>query len=225
MEGVLIIVLLVTGCALAVVVFDSGVRNGWTRRIHIQSPGWSWIWSEQGVIVGERVSLLPVTIESAAEFWSAQQGDILEINGADPAVTSLVWQAVEAPTAYQLFQGHAAIHLCDSAPTLIGGISTALQEDASIELGIWLAPEQRGLGLGTEALQLAIEHWSSLGYAVRLSTSVGNEAMLRVAEKVGLERFGTGARTLPNGEVLLGANFRVAESDVSAAPSSTAGER
>ncbi|NNF53129.1 MAG: GNAT family N-acetyltransferase, partial [Acidimicrobiales bacterium] len=149
----------------------------------------------------------------------------LEINGADPAVTSLVWQAVLSPTGYQLFQSQAAIHLGDSDSELIGGISTALQTDNSIELGIWLEPDQRRRGLGTEALQLAIEHWSSLGHSVRLSTSVENEAMLRVAEKVGLERVGTEPRTLPNGKVILGANFLVAEHEVSASPSRTMGER
>ncbi len=225
MDGLLIIVRLVTGCALAVVGRGSGARNGWTRRVQIQPPRWSWIWPEEGVVAGESVSLRPVTSESAVEYWSVQQGDILEINGADPAVTSLVWQAVLSPTAYLLFQGQAAVHLCDSTSTLVGGISTALHIDNSIELGIWLAPDQRGMGFGTEALQLAIDHWSSMGHPVRLSTSVGNEAMLRVAEKVGLERFGTEARTLPNGEVMLGANFRVAGSDIPAAPTHTAGER
>ena len=225
MEGALIIALLVAGCALAVVVFDSGVRTGWTRTVQIQPPEWVWIWPEQRVLAGESVRLLPVTSESAVKFWSAQQGDVLEINGADPELTRLVWKAMALPTAYQLFQGQAAIHLSDPACRLIGGVSTALQKDNSIELGIWLAPDSRGLGLGTEALHLAIEHWKSLGHGVRLSTSVDNTAMLRVAEKVGLARFGTESRTLPNGEVILGANFRVADSDGSVASSRTVGDR
>ncbi|NNF56108.1 MAG: hypothetical protein HKN03_16900, partial [Acidimicrobiales bacterium] len=114
MEGVLIVVLLVTGCALAVAVVESFARNGWTPGVQIKPPGWSWIWPEEGVVAGERVRLHPVTPETAAQFWSVQQGDILEINGADPAVTSLVWQAVLSPTGYQLFQSQAAIHLGDS---------------------------------------------------------------------------------------------------------------
>ncbi len=225
MEGVLLIVLLVAGCAWAIAAFGHRADNRATRVVQIQPPGWTWIWPEEGVVAGERVCLLPVTAENAVQFWSVQQGDILEINGADPAVTSLVWQAVSAPTACLLFQGQAAIHLSDSASTLIGGVSTAYHADNSIELGIWLAREQRGFGFGTAALQLAIEHWCSLGHGVRLSTSVDNEAMLRVAEKVGLERLGTESRTLPNGAVILGANFRFAESAIPTGPSRPVGER
>lgn len=220
MEGALLIVVFVLVCAWAIAAHGPGANNPAIRGVRIQPATWSWVWPEDGVVKGNRILLMPVTSETAAEFWSVQQGDILEINGADPEVTSLVWQAVGAPTAALLFQGQAAIQLCDSAATIIGGISAVLHTGNSIELGIWLAPDQRGIGFGTEALQLAIEHWSSLGYQVRLSTSVGNLAMLRVAEKLGLERVGTEPRTLPDGEVILGANFQLPASDT---PSSAVG--
>ena len=63
--------------------------------------------------------------------------------------------------------------------------------DRTCELSLYLAPEQRGRGLGSELLRRSIEHAPAIGVSTLLGFIFGhNRASLQLVEKHGFARWG-----------------------------------
>jgi L-amino acid N-acyltransferase YncA len=108
----------------------------------------------------------PVTVESR-HAWFAQHS---------PARRPL-WVAVEGEQmlgwlSYSSFYGRPAY-------------------DATCEVSIYLAPEQRGRGLGSDLLRRCIAHAPAIGVTTLLGFIFGHNApSLRLFEKQGFDRWG-----------------------------------
>jgi RimJ/RimL family protein N-acetyltransferase len=88
---------------------------------------------------------------------------------------------------------------------LVGTIEARAPEGAMppgvCELGIELASEIRGRGIGTEAVSLLARHLLANGFSrVQASTDVDNAAMRRALEKAGFRLEGTLRRYMPAGD-------------------------
>jgi len=63
--------------------------------------------------------------------------------------------------------------------------------EQTCEVSVYLAPEHRGRGLGTQLLRRCIEHAPRIGVATLLGFIFGhNELSLRLFEKLGFQRWG-----------------------------------
>lgn len=63
--------------------------------------------------------------------------------------------------------------------------------DGTCEVSVYLAPEQRRRGLGTQLVSRCIEHAPSIGVTTLLGFIFGhNEPSLKLFEKLGFERWG-----------------------------------
>jgi RimJ/RimL family protein N-acetyltransferase len=88
---------------------------------------------------------------------------------------------------------------------LVGTLSAHAPEWASppgvCEIGIELIEDERGRGVGTEAVRLFAEYLLANGFGrVQASTDIGNAPMRRVLEKLGFAYEGTLRSYMPDGD-------------------------
>jgi len=108
----------------------------------------------------------PVTVESRRTWFESHS----------PATRPL-WVALEAGQvigwlSYSSFYGRPAYN-------------------QTCELSLYLAPKQRGRGMGSELLRRSIEHAPAIGVSTLLGFIFGhNQASLRLVEKHGFSRWG-----------------------------------
>ena len=94
-------------------------------------------------------------------------------------------------TRAMLLHGGAFVVVDAETDAPLGGIRAFLHGDA-VELGYWLGPQSRGMGLASRALQLVADTLTERLRPSRLElrTGVGNRASERVAERAGFRRVG-----------------------------------
>lgn len=90
--------------------------------------------------------------------------------------------------------GGRAWLICDDDDRVVGecGTKTAPDDAGAVEIGYGLAPQSRGRGIGTQALQLLIDEVCALPDVRRIDASVhvGNTASIRLLERAGFARDG-----------------------------------
>ena len=87
----------------------------------------------------------------------------------------------------------AAFAIVDAAgDRLLGAVTRFGPEGHQATLGLWLAPDARGRGVGTRSLRLVADWTFATTAAIRLDTfiMVGNEASDRMVERAGFRREG-----------------------------------
>ncbi len=181
------------------------------RRSRIASTGSQWTWPDEAVLRGSEIALEPVTEENKLEWWNTWTSDVLDAMGIDHEAHDEAGRSVPLPGASLQLDGFAVVRALDNEGHLckvVGGVGAMSVGDKTVELGLWLIPQHRGWGAGADALRIAVLHWCDLGYGVGIFTAAANEPMIAVAEKVGLERVGTVERTMPNGRIVNGVEFR-----------------
>ena len=79
-----------------------------------------------------------------------------------------------------------------STGRLLGAVTRFGPDGHQATLGLWLAPEARGRGVGTRALRLVADWTFATTAAIRLDAyiMVGNEASNRMTERAGFQREG-----------------------------------
>lgn len=85
----------------------------------------------------------------------------------------------------------------------LGLISIHTVKDGVAEIGYWVAPWARGLGVCTTAVELLMEYAKGVGEIQAISARVAstNVASRRVMEKSGFEATGETDEQLPDGEL------------------------
>jgi len=88
-------------------------------------------------------------------------------------------------------------------------------DDASADIGYWIAAQHRGRGIATRALVLTarwcLSEWGLV--RLQLNADVGNEASLRVATRAGFQREGTLRSIVQHGRRIDVAFFSLLSSD------------
>ena len=100
----------------------------------------------------------------------------------------------ERPARWQADDGEMTWAITDAESGALLGMVGLHARDASMrELGFWTAPEARGRGVMTAAARLVIRFGFDVLHLGRIEwcALVGNDASLRVAEKLGFQREGT----------------------------------
>lgn len=180
------------------------------RRSRIRSTGTPWTWPEIPVVRGKAVALEPVTDHNKHEWWDTWTPDVLEAMGVDQEAHDEAGRSIGSAGVTKQLDGFAAIRALDSDGKLckvVGGVGAVGVDDSTVELGLWLIPQHRGWGAGSDTLRIAIDHWQRQGFSAVIFTDVANEPMISVAKKLGLQRIGAVARTMPNGSVVHGVEF------------------
>jgi RimJ/RimL family protein N-acetyltransferase len=81
---------------------------------------------------------------------------------------------------------------------------------AEAGLGLWMAPEARGRGLGPAAIRLAAEMcWQSGVAVLTLGTTAGNVSMQRCYLAAGADLFDTCENELPDGRIVDSSWYRI----------------
>jgi len=148
----------------------------------------------------------PVTLELddiVLRPW--RPGDVARLHaaGQDPEVARWVYLAqpfdVEAARAY--LEGAMALWregtgasfaIVDRADELLGAVTRFGPEGHGATVGLWLVPGGRGRGIGTRALRLVLDWTFATTDVLRIDCyiEVGNEASMRMVERVGFRREG-----------------------------------
>jgi RimJ/RimL family protein N-acetyltransferase len=129
---------------------------------------------------------------------------LLDRHCTDPAFSApFEWGGYQAPETYRRrweddgFLGHDPHYLVVAAPEAAGFVMWRDprlfdREQLAWEIGILLAPEARGRGIGTAAQQLLVEHLFQTSSIHRLCayTEVDNVAEQRSLERCGFAREG-----------------------------------
>lgn len=136
--------------------------------------------------------------------WRADDLDWLHAVGQDAEVARWVYLpqpfGIEEASTYLeaamgLWQdgGGASFVIADqTGDTPLGAVTRFGPEGHAATLGLWLAPEGRGRGIGTRALRLVIEWSFATTDVTRIDCyiEVGNEPSMRMVERVGFRREG-----------------------------------
>lgn len=181
------------------------------RRSRIASTGLPWTWPDETVLRGSDVALEPVTEENKIEWWNTWTPDVLQVMGINQKAHDQAGRSVPVSGASVQLDGFAVVRALDNDGRLckvVGGVGAMSLDEKTVELGLWLIPQHRGWGAGVDALRLAMTHWHSQGHVVAIFTGAGNEPMISVVNKLGLDRVGGVERTLPNGQIVDGIEFR-----------------
>ncbi|CAN5270161.1 GNAT family N-acetyltransferase [soil metagenome] len=158
------------------------------------------------VLETRRLTLLPLTLEDAPAiqrlFPSWEMVRLMSAHipwpypddGALTFVRDLVLPAMARGEAW-----HWSIRLGETPEALIGVISLTLGDDDN--RGFWLAAEQQGKGLMTEAAAAVTRFWfEDLGRNVlRAPKAVGNAASRRISQREGMRVVWTGENDYVSG--------------------------
>lgn len=140
-------------------------------------------------IVGPDLILRSWRPDEADIYLSARDGAIFEMTTEDPFLDESQCQvniesAVADPQA-------APFAICDRDDHPVGNLALSHQA-GSVVVSYWLAPEARGRGMASAAIDLAC-HWAVDVWGARdfeLEILEGNQASIRAAERAGFTRAG-----------------------------------
>jgi RimJ/RimL family protein N-acetyltransferase len=149
----------------------------------------------------------PVTLElddALLRPWRPDDLAALYLAGQDPEVARWIhlaqpFDAVEAmaylDAAMALWRDGtgASFVIADRTDgTLLGAVTRFGPDGHGATVGLWLAPEGRGRGIGTRALRLVIDWTFATTDVVRVDCyiEVGNEPSMRMVERAGFQREG-----------------------------------
>jgi RimJ/RimL family protein N-acetyltransferase len=148
---------------------------------------------------GDRVTLRPLRADEFSRLYEARKR-------SSAAGESIDADALRARCAHSggWFEGHLDLAI-EAHGDLVGTIGARAAKGFSpsgvCELGIELFGEERGQGVGTEAVRLATDWLLENGYPrVQASTDLRNRPMRRVLEKLGFEQEGVMRAFMPEGE-------------------------
>lgn len=152
---------------------------------------------------GDRVRVRPARTSDIPAVEASMDDVVIDTMGwSDDDVTRFI-DAMRRPDAHP-----GAVNLAVELLTgdVVGVVSlvqdptTSVQGRAAIMLGFWIAPGERGRGIGTAAVGLAHTVVAELGGSMSSAhTSPSNVATQNVLERNGFERHGSYVRRLPNG--------------------------
>jgi RimJ/RimL family protein N-acetyltransferase len=148
---------------------------------------------------GDKVKLRPLRADEFTPLYEARKE-----SSAD--VESINVERLRARVAHSgdWFEGHLDLAI-EAHGDLVGTIDARAPRGFAphgvCELGIELFGDERGKGVGTEAVRLVTDWLLGNGYPrVQASTDLRNGPMRRVLEKLGFEQEGVMRRFMPDGD-------------------------
>jgi RimJ/RimL family protein N-acetyltransferase len=165
--------------------------------------------------VPSSICLRPIVRSDRDAFLASIDDEVCFWQGYGPK-SIRGWQRAFRPIRFHVRHGGGRrsywLAVCDESSGAFVGQYAMHQVDldeSRTELGWWLAPEYRGLGLGTQSLRLALYHaHSNLGIAtVRMGTTATNVRAIAQIRAAGATQTGVVDHKLPNGKLIPGLWF------------------
>jgi RimJ/RimL family protein N-acetyltransferase len=170
-------------------------------------------WVEKHTVHTPRLVLRPLRADDRRAFLRSIDEDVLYWQGYPGTMVRTYRRTFRAMSRVLCRPGFCPLWFAVDVDGRFAGqysLNEALPEPHEVDIGWWLDPAARGLGLGTESLVAVVGFLHAhCGFpAVRMGTDARNVRARRQIEGAGAEPVEEGPHTLPDGRVVQGRWYR-----------------